>query len=166
MVLWLESVIEDLDFFLSFWSGSSSYWLLIMGLSLHGPKVAATAPGFSVSNANKSRKQCIRQYIKKEIFLVFSFIQKKKKTFPRSPPSTELDHRASPECEGSWDSHSLPAMEVSGKGWGPLACSLSAAAATPVPRLLGNTQVVESWNHSEVMLDFKKARQVIPVIGY
>lgn len=86
LVLWLNSVIKDLDFFLAFWPGSSSYWLLVMGLSPHGPKVAATAPGFPVPNANESRKQCVHQYIKKETFLCV-FFYSREQTFPRSPPA-------------------------------------------------------------------------------
>ena len=83
-----------------------------MGLSPHGSKIAATAPGFTFSNANKGWKQCISQFVKKEFFLCLSSFINEKKSFPEVP--TKLGHRVSPKCEGCWDSE-YPSC--SGGGW-------------------------------------------------
>lgn len=75
-----------------------------MGLSAHEPKMAATAPGFTFSNADKGRKQRIGQYINKELFLCVSLLLLIRKKCTQKSPSTELGHRASPKCKKYWNS--------------------------------------------------------------
>lgn len=113
-----------------------------------GPRWLPQPRAFQPQMQTKAGSSVSASISRKGFSYVFSFM--KRKNFSQKSPSTGPDHRAAPEWEASWDSQSPPAMEVSGKGWGHLShCSQGTPRA-------------ESWNHSEVMLDFKKASHVLP----
>lgn len=94
--------------------------LLIMGLSPHGPKVAAKAAGFIFSNANKGRKQCISQYIKKELLLRISLLLVIQEKLSQKSPAQNWAMGPPLRVRDVGTVSTLPVVEVGGKsekGW-------------------------------------------------
>lgn len=94
--------------------------LFIMGLSPHGLKMAATATGFIFLNAKKGRKQCISQYIKKELLLQVSLLLLIQEKLSQKSPAQNWTMGPLLRVRDVGTVSTLPVVEVGGKsekGW-------------------------------------------------